>query len=394
MNGEKVLVVGGGAGGLLVSNLLAGDGKEVTLVTDNPEHYFQPANLFIAFKGESPESYKRSVESLLDPKVRLILDKLSKLDLGNRTALTERGKRLEYDYVIVAAGARMDYNSLPGMKENFETFGDYYSSPEAAIKVWNTVSRMKNGKLIIGVPDLIIKCPPAPHKGVFLAAEFFKTEKRDVTVELLYPSPHIYTEAELAKTIESKMKSFSNIEYRTSFLIDSVDTGRKVVIGMNGEEIKYDALVLIPFHKGPDIDVNPAEARDDDGFIKVDKRKLNITSYDDAFAIGDCNNAPTSKTGVAAHLGAFVVWKRINGRNAEYSGRTNCPLITDDEAIFVISDYDHKPVGQRFSTLKRLMEDLFVAMYFPSLRYPRKFEPIFDVYFNATEPHILGEKGW
>ncbi|MEM0021909.1 MAG: FAD/NAD(P)-binding oxidoreductase [Fervidicoccaceae archaeon] len=391
---NRVLIIGGGSGGIIAANLLAEEGKKVTLVTDSPVHFFQPANLFIAFRGEPPEKYSRSVNSLLHQNVELILEKVTKLDLENRFAITEKNRKLDYDVVVVAAGASLDYDSLPGMRESLNRFGDYYSTPQSAVRLWETIRGLKKGKFVIGVPDLIIKCPPAPHKGTFLSASFFKKEKRDVSVELLYPSPHAYTEAELARTIEKKMEEFGNISVRTSFLIDSIDVERKVVVGMNGEEVAYDALAVIPFHKGPKIEINPADARDEDGFIKVDKNKLSISSYDDAYAIGDCTNAPTSKTGVAAHLGAFTVWRRIRGENAVYTGRTNCPMITDNEAIFVISDYENKPVGQRFSKLKRLMEDLFVSMYFPSLMHPRKFEPIFNAYFEATEPSVLGERGW
>jgi sulfide:quinone oxidoreductase len=394
LKGKRAVIVGGGSGGIIAANLLAEDGMNVTLVTDNQYHFFQPANLFIAFRGDPAEKYTRNVSELLNPKVRLRVERAKRVDLGNRTIFTESGIKIDYDYLVVAAGARLDYDSLPGLRETREMYGDYYSTPQSAAKVWETVKGLQVGKFVIAVPDLIIKCPPAPHKGTFLAASYFKREGRSVEVELLYPSPHIYTEAELAKTVEEKMRTFGNITFRTSFMIDSIDVEKKTVISMSGEEVKYDAIVSIPFHKGPDIEFEPSNVKDDDSFIKVDKNKLNIIGYDDSYAIGDCTNAPTSKTGVAAHLGAFTVWKRINGENAKYSGRTNCPMITEDEAIFVISDYEHKPVRQRFSKLKRLMEDIFVAMYFPSLRYPKRFEPIFDAYFKATEPEVLGEIGW
>lgn len=391
---KRAVVIGGGSGGIIVANLLADSGMEVTLISDIPYHFFQPANLFIAFRGDEPEKYTRSLNDLVDPRVKLYIERAVKVDLKNRAVFTDKDRKLSYDYLVVAAGARMDYDSIPGLRENYEKYGDYYSTPQAAAKVWKNVRELKSGRFVIAVPDLIIKCPPAPHKGAFLSASYFLKERREVQVELLYPSPHIYTEAELAKTVEEKMKEYGNISFRTSFMIDSIDNEKKAVISMSGEEVKYDVLVTIPFHRGPNIEFDPSEAKDEDGFIKVDKNRLNILDYDDAFAVGDCTNAPTSKTGVGAHLGAFTVWKRIMGQNANYSGRTNCPMITEDEAIFVISDYQHKAVKQRFSRLKRLMEDIFVAMYFPSLRYPKRFEPIFNAYFEATEPSVLGERGW
>ncbi|MEM3491229.1 MAG: FAD-dependent oxidoreductase, partial [Fervidicoccaceae archaeon] len=100
---NRVLIIGGGSGGIIAANLLAEEGKKVTLVTDSPVHFFQPANLFIAFRGEPPEKYSRSVNSLLHQNVELILEKVTKLDLENRFAITEKNRKLDYDVVVVAA---------------------------------------------------------------------------------------------------------------------------------------------------------------------------------------------------------------------------------------------------------------------------------------------------
>ena len=163
---------------------------------------------------------------------------------------------------------------------------------------------------------------------------------------------------------------------------------------LEGEELGFDLATVIPVHRGPFVKVYPEDAVDDDGYFKVDKYTLRIQGYDDAYAVGDCNNAPTSKTGVTAHLGGEVVAERIMGYNAVFTGRTNCPLVTDGEALFVISDYEQPPVPVRFSKFKRLLEDMFIAMYWPSLRDPEKWSPIFRAYFRATQPKILAKLGW
>ncbi|AFH42600.1 FAD-dependent oxidoreductase [Fervidicoccus fontis] len=389
-----IVIIGGGAGGIITANILAEKGKDVTLISDSNIHPFQPGYLFIAFKGHEPSKYIRTVEELLDPRVKFIQDKVTEVDLKERSIKTEKGKSISYEKVVVATGASLNYDLIPGHRENYEKMGDYYSTPEAAVKVWNNIKDMKKGKLVIGVPDLVIKCPPAPHKGTFLSAGYFKEKRADVRVELLYPAPHVYGEKEVSKAIEEKMKEFGNIDYRTSFLIDSIDNEKKVVRSATGEEVSFDALIMIPMHKGTNIKFNPPEVLDDDRYVKVHKNYLNIEGYDDAFAVGDCTNLPTSKSGVTAHLGAFAIAKRILGEESYFTGRTNCPCITDDEGLFVISDYDHHAVPVRFTRFKRLLEDVFIVMYWASLRYPLKYESIFDTYFKATEPSVLGERGW
>ena len=50
---EKVLIVGGGAGGLILANSLDLDQYDVTVVDKEAEHYYQPWYLYVAFKGLS-----------------------------------------------------------------------------------------------------------------------------------------------------------------------------------------------------------------------------------------------------------------------------------------------------------------------------------------------------
>ncbi len=85
---------------------------------------------------------------------------------------------------------------------------------------------------------------------------------------------------------------------------------------------------------------------------------------------------------------------RLLGYDARYSGRTNCPIITDGKGLFVISDYDHPPIPARLSKFKRLMEDLFVATYWSAVKYPELWSPIFKAYFDASDEFIRRGEGW
>jgi len=60
----------------------------------------------------------------------------------------------------------------------------------------------------------------------------------------------------------------------------------------------------------------------------------------------------------------------------------------------VISSYEHPVIPVKFSKFKRMLEDLFIAAYWSSLRDPEKWRPAFKAYFEATDPTKLGESGW
>ena len=392
-DGKPIVVIGAGPGGLVAANLLAHAGEKVVLVTKDRYSQFQPGNLFIAFQGEDPGTYIRSVDSLVIPGVDVVYDTVTKVDLGERIVETEAGRRLEYSHLIVAAGAGLDFESIPGAAEARERWGDYYSTPDKAAKLWETLRSLREGTFLVVVADPVYKCVPGPHKGAFLSNRALRMLGSKARVVLAVPFPHVYPSAAIARVVEEKMEE-EGIESVTSFTLDSLDLEAGKAYSLEGEEIEFTVAAVIPPHKGPGIEASPAEVLDDDGYFRVDKYTLQIEGYDDAYAVGDCNNAPTSKTGVTAHLGAEVVAKRILGFDARFNGRTNCPLLLDGEALFVISDYDHPPVPARFSKFKRLLEDAFIAAYWSSLKYPWRWSGIFEAYFKATSPERLGSRGW
>jgi len=394
-SGEKVVIVGGGGGGAILANLLQPHGFEVTVVDKSQHHHFQPGNLWVAFKGVSPEKFLRPIPSLLKSGVNFVNDEVVSVDLNERVVATKSGRKLSYDVVVLASGVELDYDAIPGHRELLERFGDFYSSPQNAVKLWDTLKGLREGSFVIGIADPIYKCPPGPHKGAFLSSELFKSRglAGKVKVVLAVPVPHAYPSKVIADIIEPELEQ-RGIELHTFFTVNEIDLQNGKLVSLEGEEIPFTMAAVIPPHKGPSYAVSPAEVKDGSGYIKIDKYTSNIQGFDDAYAIGDCTNAPTSKSGVTAHLQAEVVAARLLGYDARYSGRTNCPIILDGKGGFVISDYDHPPIPVRLSKFKRLMEDLFVATYWSAIKYPEFWSPVFKAYFEASDEFIKRGEGW
>ena len=392
---KEVLVLGAGSGGLIAGNLLAAHGYRVTIVEKNEYHLFQPGMLWIAFQGHPPERYMRRVEDLVKPGVELVRGVVEHIDLGERLVRLSDGRTYSYEYLIIALGASYDYDAVEGSRELVEAMGDFYSGAAAAQKLWKNFSSLREGRLVIGAADPLYKCPPAPHKAAFLAADMLRRKGLlgRVRVTLALPFLHEYASKNIAEIVAPRLEE-AGIEVETMFTVERIDLGERKLYSLEGGELGFDVAAIIPAHRGPMVEVNPPGVVDEDGYFRVDKYTLQVQGYDDAYAVGDCNNTPTSKTGVTAHLGGEVVAERIMGYDSRFTGRTNCPLVTDGEALFIISDYDHPPVTVRFSKFKRLLEDMFIAMYWPSLRDPEKWSPLFRAYFSATSPEKLGDKGW
>ncbi|MGQ9520190.1 MAG: hypothetical protein ACUVTP_08920 [Candidatus Fervidibacter sp.] len=88
---------------------------------------------------------------------------------------------------------------------------------------------------------------------------------------------------------------------RLFFNIEQVE--HKRLISLEGNEIDYDLLVLIPPHRGFPI-IDASGIGDKGGWIPTDKETLLVKGQERIFAIGDTTDLPVSKSGAAAHFQA------------------------------------------------------------------------------------------
>jgi NADH dehydrogenase len=108
---KRVVIVGGGFGGLYAAKALAGKPVDVTLVDRKNHHTFQPLLYQVATAVLSPGEIAEPLRRILRgaANVEVILGEVVGFDLDARHVKLNRGEELAYDSLIVAAGARHSY---------------------------------------------------------------------------------------------------------------------------------------------------------------------------------------------------------------------------------------------------------------------------------------------
>jgi len=118
MADARILILGGGFGGLFTALELAGSGH-VTLVSDEDHFLFTPM-LYEYLSGEVEEWHIAPTYSeLLDNNVNFIQDEVSSIDLQSQSVSLENYKDvLNYDVLVLAVGGITNYVGVTGAEEH------------------------------------------------------------------------------------------------------------------------------------------------------------------------------------------------------------------------------------------------------------------------------------
>src|SRR5688500_9556866 len=103
-----VVIVGAGFGGLAAAKRLAGKAVDVTIVDRRNHHLFQPLLYQVATAALSPADIAAPIRSIFAdvPNVRVLLDEVTGIAPTQQRISVARIGSLDYDWLILATGAR------------------------------------------------------------------------------------------------------------------------------------------------------------------------------------------------------------------------------------------------------------------------------------------------
>ncbi|HEV7717694.1 MAG TPA: NAD(P)/FAD-dependent oxidoreductase [Arsenicitalea sp.] len=108
---QKIVIIGGGFGGLSAAQQLAGAGVHITLVDRRNHHLFQPLLYQVATAQLSTSEIAWPIRQLVRkrPDVTTVLGEVAGVDATNKEVRLADGGTLPYDWLILATGARHAY---------------------------------------------------------------------------------------------------------------------------------------------------------------------------------------------------------------------------------------------------------------------------------------------
>ena len=376
---QNVLVLGGGVGGTLVANLIsrkikkqidAGEAK-VTVVDETGEHVYQPGFMYIAMGNEDPRSLRKPERRLLDDRVELVIGTIVKIDEEARKVLLAGDIALDYDFLVLATGSRI----LPETIEHFEQEAHHFYSEHAALRLRHALDAFTGGKVVVGIAGMPYKCPPAPLEvALLIEAELRERGLRDKSeIHFCSPIARAFTIESVSEMVTPELEK-KDIELHTFFNVESIDPARKAVLSLEGEELPYDLLVLVPPHKGAQVLLDSGIAPAPGGWLPTDPKTLNVADRPNVWALGDATNLPLSKAGSTAHFEAPVVAERVaaavqqrkpHARESIYTGKVMCFFeVGDGKGTLLRFDYENPPKPPKPSRLWHVGKIVFNKTYY------------------------------
>lgn len=337
----QCLVLGGGFGGLAAAHRLRarlGERVEVTLVDRRGTFMMGLRILWTLVGAADRPGGSRGLEALARKGIRFLRDEVTGIDLDRKVVAT-REARLSYDALVVAPGAELRPDLVPG----YDPVGSNLYDPDEVDRLAARVASVDRGRIGIGIFGAPYRCPPAPYEAAFLIDDLLRRRGvRDrVEIEVFTPllSSLPVAGAAVCAQVEGRLAA-RGIRFLPGHKVAGIE-GREVAF--ERDRRAYDLLVGVPPHRAPV--VVRSSGLTDGEWVRPDPRTC-ATSIPGVYAVGDVTEMPLAngmmlpKAGVFAEAQGRVAADQIAGL---YGG-------TEPEGTFDGHGYCYVETGEGMAT--------------------------------------------
>jgi len=361
MKNKKIIILGGGIGGIVAANKLRSNlsaDVKITLIERNKIHTFAASYLWLMVDLREPEKISTPLGNLINKGVEVVYEEVKQIDTENKSIQTENGN-FEYDYLIVSLGAELDKKYLESYQDGIHNFYTY----TGAKNLRDELSKISSGEILIAIESMPYKCPGAPYEAAMLISNYIEKRglKDKINISLYSPEPQPLPVAgpELGKSVADLLEH-KGIKFYPLHQVSEIKPESKTITFNSGKSLIYDMLIVIPRHTAPSVLTNSGLA-DDSGWIPVDKNTL-VANTENVYAIGDVTSVTIPgrwnpdkpmklpKAGVFAHSQALTVSEiiaaKIKGKETteSFCGDGFCMLEAgEDLAGFAYGDFFASP---------------------------------------------------
>jgi len=299
----RVVILGGGFGGLAAARALDVPGVQVTLVDRSNHHLFQPLLYQVASAVLAAPDVSAPIRKLLwrQRNTTVLMADVQGIDVGRRRVLLDAGHLdhdyLEYDYLILATGMTHAYfghdewaTHAPGLKTIGEALdtrrrilrafeaAELETSPEAR-RAWTTFVVIGGGPTGVELAGAL-----AEIAGRTLARDFRRFDPRTTRVVLIEAGPRLLPSfSEKSSDMARRQLEGLGVEVRTGTPVSN--------LGADSVEVGADVIATRTVLWAAGVKASPLTARlgvplDRAGRVPVEP-DLSVPGHPEIFVVGD-----------------------------------------------------------------------------------------------------------
>ena len=299
---KRVVIVGGGFGGIAAAKALKNLPVHVTLLDRSNHYLFQPLLYQVAMAGLAPNEIAAPIRGVLRhmDNARVLLAEVTSVDLEARRVLTRECAPFDYDYLVLAPGAVNSYfghedwpHVAPGLKaldDAIEIRRRVLLAFEEAERETNATEQRKHLTFVVigGGPTGVELAGAIAELATYVLARDFRAIKSDATrVVLIEGGPRVLAafDPELSERAARALHQMG-VEVRTNTRVTAIDE-QGVAVG----NARIDASTVL---WAAGVRASPLCERlglpvDRAGRVKVEA-DCSLPGHPEVFVIGDAAN--------------------------------------------------------------------------------------------------------
>lgn len=242
MSTKKIVIIGGGFGGITVAKNLDCESNEVILIDKTNHHLFQPLLYQVATAALSPGDISIPIRAIFTKQknIKVILDEAIQVDRSKKIVIL-KNSIIDYDKLVIATGARHSYfgnveweKSAPGLK----TLNDALKIREKLLLSFEKAERLND--LSISKKYLTTVIVGGGPTGVELAGAIAEISKQTIMKDFRNFSPK-NTKVYLIEAAERLLISFDKL-LSTKAKEDLISLGVDILLNTKVIDINRDIV--------------------------------------------------------------------------------------------------------------------------------------------------------
>ena len=381
----RIVIVGGGAGGASVAALLkqGAPDLDVTLIEVRPVYTtcFQ-SNLYLGgFKSFG--SLVHSYSGLRGMGVKVVGETATDVDTVAKTVKLGKGKPIAYDRLVLSPGVTLKFDAIEGYSADAAELMPHAwnAGPQTQLLKRQLAGMRNGGTVVMAVPALPYRCPPAPYERACMIAHYLKAHKPKSKIVILDAKRTYIKQALFEDAFATLYKGM--VEVALTDEIDDntvvrVDPESGVVVTKSGRKVVADVANIIPPQRAGEIAANAGVTTGEWCQVKLDS--FRSAGVADVYVLGDSASAPDMpKSAYSANSQAKVVaadiladvagkppvparyanscWSMLGPDESVKVGAHYAPGLKDGKAALVASSVFVSERGESAAVRKRTNEE-------------------------------------